>query len=81
MLGVKKEQIINRLPEQFELKDIDKACDELMTEEVNMRRLPFKVDNKAVVKVTESRKPTLKMDINDDDYVDEDSFMMAGLNK
>lgn len=83
MLGVKKEQIINRLPEQYELSDIDNACDEIMTEEVNMNKLSFKdrVDKKAVIKVTESRKPTVNEVMNDDDFVDEGLLRMAGLTK
>ncbi len=83
MLGVKTEQIRNRLPESYSLKDIDKVCDDLM-EEMNMRTLPFRVDKNAVVRVTESKNPSIKGPIittDDDDFIDEDSYAIAGFRK
>ena len=53
-------------------------------EEMNTKTLPFRVGKNAVVRVTESKNPNIKSPIvsdNDDDYVAEDSFRIAGFNK
>ena len=81
MLGVKVDVIMNKLSESYDVAEIDKVCEELMNYELNYKKLPFKVDRNAVVKVTESKNPSVVNKINDDDFVDEDSFMMAGLRK
>ncbi len=81
MLGVKSDVIINRLSESYDIAEIDKVCKELMDYELNYKKLPLKVDRNAVVRVTESKNPSVVSKVNDDDFVDEDSFLMAGLKK
>ena len=81
MLGVKVDVIMNKLSESYDIAEIDKVCKDLMDYELNYKKLPFKVDRNAVVRVTESKNPSVVNKVNDDDFVDEDSFLMAGLRK
>lgn len=82
MLGVEEEQIRNRLPESYNLKDIDKVCDNLTEYAINRSRLPF-IDRKVgKIKITESKTDTLRQQVvNDDDEVSDGLLRMSGLNK
>jgi hypothetical protein len=81
MLGCEEEQIRNRLPESYSLKDIDRVCDTLIESEVNRNRLPFITDRKVrQVKVTESKNNPLRKEVvNDDDEISEGLIRMSGL--
>lgn len=80
MLGVEEEQIRNRLPESYSLKDIDSTCDKLMESNLNRSRLPF-IDRKVnKIKITESKNdPLRKQVVNDDDDVDESLLRLSQL--
>lgn len=82
-LGVKKEDIINRLSENYSLEEIDKVCEDLRSYKLNLSKLPFTLDNKSVVKINESKHIgiTSTINVNDDDYVDENLLKVAGLKK
>ena len=85
MLGVDPQVIKSNLKEQYTLKDVDVVCERLQGQEINLGRLPFKVDKNVVVKVNESKQlvnpKSNKNDIYEDDYVDEDLLRMAGAIK
>jgi len=73
MLGVKPIEIKNKLSESYNFEDIDKVCEDLQEYELNMQKLPFSLDRKVRVQVTESRNDPLKLH-NPDDDIDE-SFL------
>lgn len=81
MLGVKPDDIRARLPESYTLEQVDKACDDEMSYELNLRKVPFHVDRNSVMRFTENKLPTASagMAKEDDDYVDEATLALAGL--
>jgi chromosome segregation ATPase len=81
MLGVKEEEIKNRLPESYTIEDIDSICEELQSYELNISKLPFSVDRKVKVKVRESKNESLPVNKNVDDDVDSSLLTLAGINK
>lgn len=79
-LGVKPEEIRNRLPESYTVSDIDKACEELQSYALNISKLPFSVDRKVKVKVHESKDGPIGRRIDSDaDDVDESLYRLAGM--
>ena len=82
-LGVKKDDIINRLSENYSLEEIDKVCDDLRNYKLNLSKLPFTLDNKSVVRINESKHIgiTSTSNFNDDDYIGEDTLKAAGLKR
>lgn len=79
-LGIKKQEIVNRLSESYTFSDIDEVCEELQSYSLNMSRLPFqsvKLNEGMKVKVTPS-KPVIKNE-NDADGVDSQLLHLAGL--
>ena len=71
-IGVKPEEIKNKLGESYSFADIDKICEDLRTYKINVNRLPFQL-NEAVsprINYKKSRKETI-LPQNDDDYVDD----------
>lgn len=85
MLGIDPQVIKSNLKEQYTLKDVDVVCERLQGQEINLSRLPFKVDKNVVVKVNESKQLVSskgnKIDIYDDDYVDDNLLRVAGAIK
>lgn len=80
MLGVDENEIRNKLPESYTLKDIDKACDDLQTYKLNIGKLPFSTNRNIRVKVNESKNdPLRKQVVNDDDEVSEGLLRISGL--
>lgn len=57
-LGVKKEEIKNRLPESYTFDDIDSICEELQDLNLNMSRLPFNRLTESSVRITSPVKST-----------------------
>ena len=79
-IGVKPEEIRNRLPESYTLEDVDRVCEELRAYKVNINRLPFVLDDDSVVALRESKPAGHPMPSqSDDDYVDATTFRMAGI--
>lgn len=77
MLGVEPEEIKSRLSEGYTFTDIENACDDLSTYQLNLNKLPFQLDGKRVkVKVTESKDP-LTANPNVDDDVDDSLIQLA----
>ena len=85
MLGIEPQVIKSNLKESYTLKDVDEVCNTLQGQEINLSRLPFKVDKNVVVKVNESKQlvnpKSSKTDIYDDDYVDDNLLRIAGAIK
>lgn len=86
MLGVSKNEIKNKLSESYTLDDIDQVCEDLQSYALNISKLPFNFGNKVKVRVTESKKETLRghtlkeKEMGEDD-VDDSLIKMAGLEK
>lgn len=74
-LGVSANEIRNRLNESYSVDEIDKICEELQSYQVNISRLPFNLDSR--MKITESKKESLKVRSPFDDDVDEDLLALA----
>lgn len=82
VLGVKGDEIKNRLPESYTIDDIDSICEELQSYELNISKLPFNVDRKVKVKVRESANEPLNPGRTAaEDDVDESLLRLAGLDK
>ena len=80
-LGVNKNEIINKLSSNYSLDEVDKVCEDLRAYKIQVSKLPFALDNKSVVKISESKHIGISNTINtnDDDYVDESLLKVAGL--
>ena len=81
MLGVSTNEIKNRLNESYTIDDIDKICEELQSYALNISKLPFSVDRKVRVKVTESKKEFLRPGSDMDDEIDDSLLTLANLKK
>ena len=80
-LGIKKEEIKNRLPESYSFKDIDKICEDLRNYRLSIDRLPFNVTESVKMKPKQStHEPILPVNRAVDDEVDNALMEMAGLN-
>ena len=82
MIGVSPNEISNRLSENYSFKEIDTICEDLKSYKLNISKLPFQVsNNKAKIKIVESKNEPLKIPSGVDDTVDEDLIRLAeGIN-
>ena len=67
-LGVSKDEIRNRLSENYSYNDIDKVCEQLAEIKLNISSLPFNV-GKSSVKVTESLDKKIPAILNPADEI------------
>ena len=85
MLGVNKNEIKNKLPESYTLKDIDKICESLQSYQVNIGKLPFNLrESNLQVQVKTPREeliPTGGRKAFDPDDIGDDLARIAGLKK
>lgn len=82
ILGVKKEEIKNRLPESYTFDDIDTVCEDLREYKLNINKLPFRTMNlneNIQIKATPSKNETILPANNFGDEVDEQLMSLAGL--
>lgn len=80
MLGVRPSDIINRLNENYTIDDVDSVCDELLSHNVNVSRLPFGIDRPSRVKVNESTSAKKVAPKQNGGYeIDDDLLELAGL--
>lgn len=82
ILGVKKEEIKNRLPESYTFDDIDTVCEDLREYKLNINKLPFRTMNlneNIQIKATPSKNETILPANNFGDEVDEQLMNLAGL--
>lgn len=83
VLGVDSHDIKSRLKESYSLDDIDDVCESLQSYNLNLTKLPFKLDKNTVVSIKES-KPAAQAQTKSsiyDDEIDEHSLYVAGLVK
>ena len=78
-IGSTPDEIKSRLNESYTLEDIDKVCESIQSYELNISKLPFKVDRKVRIKVNESVKQQPYGEV-DDDFVDDTLIDVAGLS-
>ena len=84
MLGVKTSDITNRLNENYTLNDIDKICDDLLSYNVSMNRLPFGTTRNQSIRIKESTAPkpvAKKIDPSEGYEIDDSLLELAGLKK
>lgn len=77
ILGVKPEDIKNRLSESYSLKDIDSVCESLQDYELKVSALPFKLSSNVKAKVKTPIKSQTNGYVNNDDEIDETLLRMA----
>ena len=75
-IGSTPDEIKSRLSESYTLDDIDKVCKSIQDYELNISKLPFNVDRKVRIKVSESVKQQPDGEV-DDDYVDDALISVA----
>jgi chromosome segregation ATPase len=78
MLGVKASEIMDKLPDDYKIEDIDSICEDLQSYELNMNKLPFSVDRKVKVRVNKSVNESLPTEEEDND-VDDSLYRLAKL--
>lgn len=90
MFGLTKEDITNRLSENYTFDDIDNICESLQSYSLAMNKLPINLtsngnknsnNNKIKMKVTESKESIKPNSFGFDDEVDESLLRLAGLLK
>lgn len=80
MIGVSASEIKGKLNETYTLDDVDAICEDLRSYHLNIKSLPFDVnDNKSRIVVKESREPIKPKFPGVDDEVDDDLIRLAGL--
>lgn len=79
-LGVSVNRIKSELNESYTIDDIDRICEGLQSQYVNMSKLPFHLTEKTKGKIVESKNDNLRLDNGIDDDVDESLYRMANLN-
>lgn len=81
-LGVKPEEVRNRLPESYSMSDIDEVCEELQSYKLNLSKLPFTtmpgLSEGLQMKANPSKQKDLAS-VNTDDLVDEQLMSLMGL--
>lgn len=81
-LGVKPEEVKNRLPESYSMSDIDEVCGELQSYKLNLSKLPFTtmpgLREGLQMKANPSKQKDLAS-VNTDDLVDEQLMSLMGL--
>lgn len=79
MLGVSSNEIKNKLGESYTIDDIDEICEDLKSYALNISKLPFNVDRKVKMKVTESKNDLLVPSTGMDDEIDDSLLTLANL--
>ena len=79
-IGVSKNEVLNKLSSNYSLDEVDKVCEDLKAYKIQVSKLPFALDNKSVVKISESKHIGITNNVvNDDDYVDPSLIKLAGI--
>lgn len=83
-IGVKPEEIKNKLPESYGFSDIDSICEDLKQYKISVGRLPFNAEllreNKVKMTATPSKNDPLTGLGNIDDDVDSQLLSLAKIN-
>lgn len=70
MIGVTKEEIINKLPSNYSFNDIDTICENLADFNLKVSNLPFDLGRVKKASITESKENSI-IKQNSDDIIDE----------
>lgn len=76
-LGLTSKDIKRKLGESYTLEDVDQVCEDLKAYQLNVSKLPFNIDRKVGIKVTEARSNTSRSNKFDDDEVDDNLIKLA----
>lgn len=76
MVGVKPEEIRNKLPNNYSFNDIDTICENLIDFNLKVSDLSFDLKRVKKASITESKDPILKKE-SDDDLIDDSLFRLA----
>lgn len=79
MLGRSAYEITSRLPEKYDLDDVDRICEDLQDSSYSMNNLPYTLKNVKKVQMVESKNDHLKIDTGVDDNVDDSLLELAKL--
>ena len=79
MLGVKTEEIKNKLPSNYSFDDIDSICESVSKYKLQINRLPFNVGNNTKIAIKES-KEIKRQNSSNDDTIDDSLIRLAKLN-
>lgn len=79
MLGVKTEEIKNKLPSNYSFDDIDNICESVSKYKLQINRLPFNVGNNVKIAIKES-KEIKRQNSSNDDTIDDSLIRLAKLN-
>lgn len=81
--GISPRDVRRRLPENYTLDDIDRACESLRSYSLRVGKLPFAVGDGATIAVKESKSGS-RLSLpkgNGDDDLDEATLRLAGISK
>jgi len=73
-LGISSNEIKNKLPESYNIDDIDAICEDLQMYKLNISKLPFstmQINENMQVKVHNAKQESILPKNNGDDFVDE----------
>ena len=76
MIGVTKEEIINKLPSNYSFNDIDTICENLADFNLKVSNLPFDLGRVKKASITESKENSI-IKQNSDDIIDESLITLA----
>ena len=77
--GLKKDQVMNRLSENFTLKEVDTICETLSSQNLRVSKLPFELSKNVRITATPSTNEPILGGRNIDDEVDESLLRLANL--
>lgn len=77
--GLKKDQVMNRLSENFTLKEVDTICETLSSQNLRVSKLPFELSKNVRITATPSTNEPILGGRNVDDEVDESLLRLANL--
>lgn len=77
--GLKKEQVMAKLSENFTLKEVDNICESLSSQNIRVNKLPFELTRNVRVTATPSTNEPILGGRNYDDEVDESLLRLANL--
>lgn len=76
MIGVEKEEILNKLPKNYSFTDIDTICESLVNFNLKVSNLPFDLERIKKASITESKDETI-IKTNKDDIIDNSLIMLV----
>lgn len=77
--GLKKEQVLAKLSENFTLKEVDNICENLSSHNIRVSKLPFELTKGTRITATPSTNESILGPRNMDDEVDESLLRLANV--